>query len=568
MNTARFAREKKRQLGQFFTPVDVARAVVGGMDVSPAWRILEPSFGDGAFVFAIAEQVAPLLSAGGVAEWGARHLFGCELDDGAYAAFARQWRARGWGEAPKTMVRGDFFTWMPPGVDAAVATDRRRYFNVDMARFDLVIGNPPFGGCIAAPIQDSLDAVLGTRDNRKIKKESYAFFIVKSLDLLKPGGELVFICSDTMLTISTMAGLRLWLQNHYTVTISAVPGEFADTSQSMILLRIKKRANPHQTVSIFGTALSPARVALTPNRSWRINGELTKYFTGAAVGDKMVATSGMTIGKNELFVRKIADGCIVEPYDFFLTREKITLEKEIGRARLGRLSDKRRADIAALVAAGATEEVLGWRALAAPSTVRLPHADYAYFNKASSRIVYAPPEWALFWKEEGRYVYTFKKNGNWYLHGVGGRKYFAREGLTWPLVAARLHTRYLPPGYILDSGAPCAFLRPGVPDEELFFILGWSLTRLCSRLLKEVINHTRNNQGKDFERLPYPVWIEAERKVRAIAAARALLAEAQAGRGFSFADAEVARLEELYAWRRPPALAGGRVGEECQRALW
>ena len=110
-------------------------------------------------------------------------------------------------------------------------------------------------------------------------------------------------------------------------------------------------------------------------------------------------------------------------------------------------------------------------------------------------------------------MYTFKKTGNWYLHGVGGMKYFGREGITWALIAQRLCMRYLPAGYILDSGAPCAFLRPGVEHDELFFILGWSLTDLCNTILKEVLNHTRNIQSKDFERLPYPVWVSAARNV-------------------------------------------------------
>lgn len=53
--------------------------------------------------------------------------------------------------------------------------------------FDLIIGNPPFGGSIDPSIQDELDDIFGVRNSRKIKKETYAFFIVKCVDLLKPG---------------------------------------------------------------------------------------------------------------------------------------------------------------------------------------------------------------------------------------------------------------------------------------------------------------------------------------------------------------------------------------------
>ena len=67
--------------------------------------------------------------------------------------------------------------------------------------------------------------------------------------------------------------------------------------------------------------------------------------------------------------------------------------------------------------------------------ILLPHEDYRYYNKAASQIVYAAPEWVVFWRDNGKYVYTFKKTGNWYLHGVGGKKHFLREGLTWALIA-------------------------------------------------------------------------------------------------------------------------------------
>lgn len=550
MSVARFSREKKRQLGQFFTPEQTARAIVGELDVLPSQRILEPSFGEGAFAFAVLDAILPQIGKERARQWCADYLYGCELDKVAYDGFKQKWRSLGYGETPKTMENTDFFSWMPPDVDRAAATDKRRYFAAHMQQFDLIIGNPPFGGSIQPDIQDKLDSILGVREGRKIKKETYAFFMVKSLDLLRPGGQLVFVCSDTILTISTMAGLRSWLQNNYTVNISPVPGVFTETMQEMILISIKKAPSSARNVTVFGATLPLTEVDITPNHSWRINGEFAKYFTGASIGDKMIATSGMTVGKNDLFVRQIRDDQIEEPYDFTLVQEKITLEKELARARLGKISDQRRAKVMELEASGATETILKWDKLSPPRKIKLPDDDYAYYNKASSQILYAKPEHAIFWREQGRYVYTFKKNGNWYLHGVGGKKFFGREGLTWPLISSRLCTRYLPAGYILDSGSPCAFLRPNVPQEELFFILGWSLTHLCKRILKEVLNHTRNNQGKDFERLPYPVWVSHAHKQKAIKLVKNLVKMAmKEENSFSFKSREVQALEEIYAWR-------------------
>ena len=57
------------------------------------------------------------------------------------------------------------------------AYNKHRYFAEITPRYDWIIGNPPFGGTIAPDIQDNLDDLYGFRHGRKIKKETYAFFI-------------------------------------------------------------------------------------------------------------------------------------------------------------------------------------------------------------------------------------------------------------------------------------------------------------------------------------------------------------------------------------------------------
>lgn len=447
MSIARLSRERKRQLGQFFTPASTAATVVKNLTILPTHRILEPSFGEGAFVFALLDVLGQSVPSGELPSWCKEHLFGCEIDDVAFADFAQHWQAAGLGSVPNNMEHCDFFTWMPPGIDRSAATNRRRYFSSSLESFDLIIGNPPFGGSINPKIQDELDAVFGMRNSWKIKKETYAFFIVKSVDLLKPGGQLIFICSDTILTIPTMTGLRSWLQDNCVVDISSVPGAFSDTNQDMVLVSLTKRVNTPRRVSVLGTDLSLAEVESTPNMSWRVNGDHVKYFTGVLVGDKMVATSGMTVGNNELFLRPIKRGEIEEPYECEFAKQIITVKNEIARARLGKVSSRQLKRIAEQEVRGDVEKIVARRKLDEPRRIALPHADYCFYNKATSRIGYSKPGWVIFWRDEGDYVYTFKKTGNWYLHGIGGMKYFGREGLTWSLIAPRLYARYLPPGY-------------------------------------------------------------------------------------------------------------------------
>jgi hypothetical protein len=283
----------------------------------------------------------------------------------------------------------------------------------------------------------------------------------------------------------------------------------------MVVLDLESGA-PAESASIRGCTLARSAIATTPNFSWGLDAELAPLFGGALLGEFIVGTGGMTIGRNEQFVRDIEpDGTLMEPYELEFFDRPITLEGERARARLNQLSSQQVERIEREEAEGATRRAVRPLLLKSPRRVRLPSPDYLPYNKASSGRIYAPPSHMIYWRDDGDAVLTFKRDGPWYLHGVGGRPFFKRAGLTWQLVAPRINARYLPDGYILDSGAPCAFLRDGVDQQELFVILAWLQTDLATKLLKRVINHTRNIQGKDIERLPYPSWTSAEVRYRA-----------------------------------------------------
>lgn len=267
MSQAKLLREPKRQLGQFFTPPSVAKAIIHQLQIRPDERVLEPSLGTGSFVFAILDDVVERNQKLEHATlWARNHLYGCEIDERAMAKFTAEWSRRGLGNIPETIERGDFFRWLPPHCDRRVALDRRLYLNSSLEFFDLIVGNPPFGGSIDPTIEDSLDSIFGVRNGMKIKKETYAFFLLKCVDLLKPGGRLCFICSDTILTISTMRGLRRWLQDRCQVEISAVPGEFNDTAQNMVLISLVKQGSKRH-VRVFGNHTRLVDIEATPNCS-------------------------------------------------------------------------------------------------------------------------------------------------------------------------------------------------------------------------------------------------------------------------------------------------------------
>ena len=561
MSQTKTLRDRKRQLGQFLTPPETARRLLADLPFTRDSRVLEPCFGDGSFLLPLIEKFLPLHDGSlphRLAQTLTCNVFGMEIDLALHARGLARIRER-WGDLPAghALACGDFFRADLPG------------------GFDYVVGNPPFGGTLAPDLQDRLDRELGWRNGLKIKKETYAFFIVKCLDILQTGGHLRFICSDTFLTINTMQGLRRFLLESGRPSVTRLDAFSEETKYAMVVLDLCK-SGPAPHVVVDGRPLARERIARTGNHSWQVPDDLARYFDGPKLSDFLIATSGMTVGANHLFVREITDGCIVEPYEFEFFENPITLAGEVERARLGSLSPKKRAEIALRECAGETRRSARVVPRPEPHTIRLPHPDYRPYNKAQNALVWAPPSHAIFWKDDGDAVMTFRRNGPWYLHGVGGRPFFGREGFTWQLIAPTLNARWLPPGCILDSGAPCAFLRDGVPEDELFFILGWTFSGLCGRLLKDVLNHTRNIQGKDFERLPYPFWVPPRAKRAVTERVKILVAEAQAGRAFRRGDPEIAEVGAVYEGEaggrsrplQPPTLstAGGASGSGgCRR---
>ncbi len=560
MSQAKLARPQKRQLGQFLTPGGLAERLVRDLLLGSTSKVLEPSMGDGSFLLPLIERFMSIHE-GSQSERFARtmkeNVYGVELDPEIYTRCVEKLRNR-WGELPEghNLILGDFFRQ-----DFALPTYRLSPTGPEHLSFDHIVGNPPFGGTIAVDIQDELDRKYGVRKGRKIKKETYSFFIVKSLDLLAPKGRLRFICSDSLLTINTMRGLRALLMEEGLVQLTSLSEFSGETSYGMLVLDVA-RAEKSGTVVLDGRTLAREAILATPNLSWRVSDETRAYFEGPLLGSLVVATSGMTIGRNEWFLKEIREGSIEEWYEYEFREEPVTVERERTLARLGKIPSRRLLELRRLESTGRTERTVHAIRRSAPRSVHLPHSDYRYYNKACCCPVYAAPTTAVYWRNDGESVLTFKKTGPWYLRGVGGQAYFGREGLTWALVASRLWARYLPRGYVLDSGSPCAFLKDGVPREELYLVLAWSLSNTCNRLLKEVLNHTQNIQSKDFERLPYPSWVSTGDRHRIAGAMMGLVERARGGERVDLGHPELRSLVEEFDRSRPTWPTGGSRGPD------
>jgi predicted RNA methylase len=146
---------KAKRHGQFFTPPEVAAALVRWAVRRNDDRILDPACGDGEFLMAHPNAV------------------GCELDP-QHASAARL-------RAPGAFVHGgDFFAW---------AEDTHE-------RFDAIVGNPPFiryQGFTGAIRERALRQAARFGAELSSLTSSWAPFVAASALLLRAGGRLAFV---------------------------------------------------------------------------------------------------------------------------------------------------------------------------------------------------------------------------------------------------------------------------------------------------------------------------------------------------------------------------------------
>lgn len=491
-------RTKKKQLGQFMTPQLMCNSLVKNINFNLDDIILEPSFGEGGFIIAVINKLLPLYHNMSIqdklTEIFKTQIYGVELDQKLYS---------------------DFFITIKNLFDFEIIEHNLINNDFLIHEFDVsfswVIGNPPFGGTINKLYDKVLEKKYGIRKKQKIKKETYSFFMIKSIELLNSTGKLIFISSDTFLTIKTMKGLRMFLFENGSNKIEKIDYFSDETNYGMVVLKHKKNIIS-DIVIVDNQKISKKLLSITDNFSWTFNPKYSKYLNNQSLRKYITCSGGMTTGKNEYFLRKINNNKIIENYDFIYFDDPITLEKELYKARLNTISDAKKKKVIEQELNNETKRNVNIT-LKDPIELSLPNSNYLYYNKATSDILYSEPENVIYWKDDGDAVKTFKKNGRWYLGGIGGQNFFKKEGLSWQLISSKINIRYIKPGMILDNSAPVAILNSDIEKGELFFILGWLLSDIATEILKNVFNHTKNIQGKDVENMPYPNWVsETDKK--------------------------------------------------------
>jgi adenine-specific DNA-methyltransferase len=256
--TALLPAEHRARHGIYYTPPALAarlieQATVAGVDWTRC-RVLDPACGGGAFLAPVARRIAAALpdcEPGILVRNIAARLRGYEIDP--FAA----WLSQVTLEAmllPAIQDSGQHLPLLVRVCDSLRDSSTHE-------RFDLVIGNPPYG-------RVTLDA----RD-RAIYKRSlyghanlYGLFTDFALRQTRPGGHVAYVTPTSFLSGQYFRNLRTLLRAEAPPAaidfVSARKGVFADVLQETLLATYRKGARATRVVVHSITATSPDSAAL------------------------------------------------------------------------------------------------------------------------------------------------------------------------------------------------------------------------------------------------------------------------------------------------------------------
>lgn len=226
--------------------------------------VLEPSCGDGVFLEAAMDRLTALGAKGAVV---ANHLRGVDIiADEADKARARLHRQLGF-RSEDVVENRDFFAWWKCQRDA---------------KFDVVIGNPPFIRYQSFPEPHRSRAMeimkdLGLSPNRLTN--IWVPFVVASAASLRPGGRMALVLPAELLQVSYAAQLRSFLTDRFgRIDLIACNELFFENAQQEVILLLADDARAEPSDS------NPCKVTLTETETVRevVKRSATRVLKGAS----------------------------------------------------------------------------------------------------------------------------------------------------------------------------------------------------------------------------------------------------------------------------------------------
>ncbi|MBP1886534.1 Eco57I restriction-modification methylase domain-containing protein [Sinorhizobium mexicanum] len=157
----------------------------------------------------------------------------------------------------------------------------------DDEAYDVVIGNPPWGAELDGWSAREIDERFPFSGE---ERDSYALFVIRTWEMLRPEGMLAFVLPNSWLTVDGYGSFRAWLLRHFELLeITNTWKIFRDVNHDAMLLVAKKRREPLASVDAVGlstmqiAALSrgrseTAKLKQLAERDWFIAHDTTQGF--------------------------------------------------------------------------------------------------------------------------------------------------------------------------------------------------------------------------------------------------------------------------------------------------
>lgn len=433
----------RRQLGAFYTPAAPVNLMLAQLDgLGPHSRILEPSGGDGAFVL-------PLLDSGTV---DASQIDVWDLDP----------------QVAGTMDR--------LGVNFSCRDSLLDPGNAPAGGYTHVIGNPPYLNKQSAYIKANKQQ-LRRRYGHIGVNETYALFTVMALERLAAGGQLVFLVSETFLSLGIHTRFRQYLLDNCAIDrITLLPRRtFPDAAVNTCVLTVRKaRPGPDHQVRFVDCRSNDA-------------GD----FTGPEEVVPQASIAGLP-GATFAFgaAHRLLQACGSLPPLLGLLD-----------GGLGMHTGDNRRYLATIEHAGGPRD---W-----PASVPAAQVDgsrwVAYYKAGGAQPWWRPPEFAVDWRARSQQQYGIPTSVGHRLAADGT----PRAGFLVSGVASQLTARGMLPGALWDSNKVFAFF----PKEPRRYPPEFFVAALNSRFYRAVaaaLNHTVSLQIRDLRRLPLLPFTAAE----------------------------------------------------------
>lgn len=298
----------------FYTPESVAQILADWAISDSNDKVIDPSFGGCAFLSAALNRLQELGS-----PLPGSQIYGVDIDPSAQTYLELLYSS---GAGSEQFVKADFFEIAPDQFDRNL--------------FDVVVGNPPYIRYHSIPevLQERAVEKLALYNMEISGRSSYwAFFLLYSIQFLKPGGRLAMVLPGAFLHTDYASRVReLVIKNFEKVTIFLLEERiFQNTEEESILLCAEGAHRPHvemrigsaSTVDELGTAfagLSSSTSVFDQNAyssKWLnalVNpATLQKYnnLTTSAdfihAGDWLQTRIGVVTGRNDYFILSSAE---------------------------------------------------------------------------------------------------------------------------------------------------------------------------------------------------------------------------------------------------------------------